>query len=118
ALAAELAPFGIFVTIVEPGPFRTDFLTRESLRFGGNAIADYDERRNRVQGTFENRSHKQPGDPVKLAEAIVRLAAEAKPPMRFVAGVFALGIADQKLTNVRAELEKWRAASAATDYES
>jgi NAD(P)-dependent dehydrogenase (short-subunit alcohol dehydrogenase family) len=116
ALAAELAPFGILVTIVEPGPFRTDFLTRDSLRFGTSPIAQYEERRRRVQDTFEDRSHKQPGDPVKLAEAVVRLAGEAQPPMRFVAGVFALGIAEKKLANFKADLDKWRDLSAATDF--
>jgi NAD(P)-dependent dehydrogenase (short-subunit alcohol dehydrogenase family) len=117
ALAAEVAPFGIFVTLVEPGPFRTDFLTRESLRFGSNAIADYDERRARVQETFEGRSGKQPGDPVKLAEAVVRLANEEKPPMRFIAGAFALETTEKKLAAVKADLENWRAVSVGTDYE-
>ncbi len=116
SLAAEVAPFGIFVTILEPGPFRTDFLSPESLRFGANAIADYDERRIRVRGGFESRNGKQPGDPVRLADAVVRLANEPKPPMRFVGGVFALGIADKKLENVRADLDAWRPVSAATDY--
>jgi NAD(P)-dependent dehydrogenase (short-subunit alcohol dehydrogenase family) len=117
SLATEVAPFGIFVTIVEPGPFRTDFLTRESLRFGANAITDYDERRSRVLATFDSRSGKQPGDPVKLAEAVVQLANEAKPPMRFLAGAFALGIAEKKLAAMRADFENWRALSAATDYD-
>jgi NAD(P)-dependent dehydrogenase (short-subunit alcohol dehydrogenase family) len=116
ALALEVAPFGMFVTIIEPGPFRTDFLTRESLRFGANAIADYDDRRARQQASFESRSGNQPGDPVKLAEAVVRLASEAKPPMRFVAGAFALGVMEKKLAGVREEVESWRAVSAATDY--
>jgi NAD(P)-dependent dehydrogenase (short-subunit alcohol dehydrogenase family) len=117
ALALEVAPFGIFVTIVAPGPFRTDFLTRESLRFVGNAIADYDERRARVQATFEGRSGQQPGDPVKLAEALVRLANEEKPPMRFIAGAFAVETAEKKLASVKADLENWRAVSLAADYE-
>ena len=53
---------------------------------------------------------------MKLAEAVVRLANEAKPPMRFIAGAFALGVMDKKLAGVRAEVDSWRAASAATDY--
>jgi len=118
ALAVELAPFGIFVTLVEPGPFRTDFLTRESLRFGATAIADYDERRARVRANFEDRSGKQPGDPVKLAEAVVRLANEEKPPMRFIAGAFALDTTAKKLAAMTADLDNWRAVSAATDYQS
>jgi NAD(P)-dependent dehydrogenase (short-subunit alcohol dehydrogenase family) len=115
-LAGDVAPFGISVTIIEPGPFRTDFLTRESLRFGNTAITDYDERRGRVQASFETRNGKQPGDPVRLAEAIVKLANEPKPPMRFIGGKFALEIMDRKLAAVRADIDAWRAASAATDY--
>jgi NAD(P)-dependent dehydrogenase (short-subunit alcohol dehydrogenase family) len=115
-LAGDLAPFGIGVTIIEPGPFRTDFLTRESLRFGSTPIADYDERRGRVQASFETRNGKQPGDPVRLAEAIVKLANEPKPPMRFIGGKFALEIMDRKLAGVRGDIDAWRAASAATDY--
>jgi len=115
-LAQELAPFGINVTIIEPGPFRTDFLTAESLRFGNTAIADYDERRSARQASFETRNGKQPGDPVRLANALVKLANEPKPPMRFIGGRFALDIMDKKLAAVRADIESWRAASAATDY--
>jgi NAD(P)-dependent dehydrogenase (short-subunit alcohol dehydrogenase family) len=115
-LAGDLAPFGISVTIIEPGPFRTDFLTRESLRFGNTAITDYDERRGRVQASFETRNGKQPGDPVRLAEAVVKLANEPKPPLRFIGGKFALEIMDRKLAAVRADFDAWRAASAATDY--
>jgi NAD(P)-dependent dehydrogenase (short-subunit alcohol dehydrogenase family) len=115
-LAGDVAPFGISVTIVEPGPFRTDFLTRESLRFGNTPIPDYDERRSRVQANFETRNGKQPGDPVRLAEALVQLANAPKPPMRFIGGQFALDIMDKKLAAVRADIDGWRAASAATDY--
>ena len=116
ALAAEVAPFGIAVTIVEPGPFRTDFLTRESLRFSGTSVADYDERRERTQAAFETRNGKQPGDPVRLADALVKLANEPKPPMRFIGGKFALDVMDKKLERVRADIDGWRNVSAATDY--
>lgn len=115
-LAGDVAPFGIFVTIIEPGPFRTDFLTRESLRFGTTPIADYDERRTARQAAFETRNGKQPGDPVKLADAIVRLASEPKPPMRFIGGAFALDVMDKKLAGVKADVDTWRTVSAATDY--
>ena len=116
SLAKEVAPFGIFVTIVEPGPFRTDFLTDESLRYGGQPIADYTERRDKVRATFEARNRKQPGDPQKLAQALVRLASETKPPLRFAAGAFAVQTIDAKLADMRAELELWRQASIDTDY--
>jgi NAD(P)-dependent dehydrogenase (short-subunit alcohol dehydrogenase family) len=116
SLSNEVAPFGLFVTIVEPGPFRTDFLTPESLRFGGKLVADYDGRRAQVQASFEQRNGRQPGDPAKLAEAIVRLANEARPPMRFVAGSFAVDAADAKLAAMRTELDLWRRLGVNTDY--
>jgi NAD(P)-dependent dehydrogenase (short-subunit alcohol dehydrogenase family) len=116
SLSNEVAPFGLFVTIVEPGPFRTDFLTRQSLRFGAKLVTDYDDRRAQLQASFEQRNGRQPGDPAKLAEAIVRLASEARPPMRFVAGSFAVDAADAKLTAMRTELDLWRRAGVNTDY--
>jgi NAD(P)-dependent dehydrogenase (short-subunit alcohol dehydrogenase family) len=115
SLAQELAPFGIFVTIVEPGPFRTDFLASESVRFGEHTVADYDERRARLRASFEQRNGQQPGDPVKLADAMVRLASEDKPPMRFIAGSIAVDAADAKFASMQAELDQWRALSVATD---
>ena len=115
SLSKEVTPFGLFVTIVEPGPFRTDFLTSESLRFGGNEVAAYDDRRAQLRASFEQRNGRQPGDPAKLAEAMVRLAREAKPPMRFIAGSIALDAADAKLAAMRAELDSWRQLSVSTD---
>ena len=115
ALAKEIAPFGLFVTTVEPGPFRTDFLTKESLRFGGKVVADYDDRRAQRRASFEQRNGQQPGDPRKLAEAIVRLASEAVPPTRFIAGSFAVDAADAKLEDMLAELDRWRNLSVSTD---
>ena len=118
SLEKEISPFGISVTIVEPGPFRTDFLTVESLRFGQNPIADYDDRRSVLWEGMKERNGKQPGDPEKLAEAMVRLASEAKPPMRFLAGALAVHVADEKLKAMRAELSTWRQLSESTDCDS
>jgi NAD(P)-dependent dehydrogenase (short-subunit alcohol dehydrogenase family) len=118
SLAQEIAPFGIRVTIVEPGPFRTDFLTAESLRFGEHAIADYDDRRTALRASFEQRDGKQPGDPVKLAEAIVRLASEPEPPLRFVAGAIAFDTISAKLVDMQTELARWRPLSVGMDLAS
>lgn len=115
SLAQEIAPFGILVTIVEPGPFRTDFLSAESIRFGAHAVADYDERRTALRTSFEQRHGRQPGDPIKLAEAVVLLASEPEPPLRFVAGSIAFDSVRAKLGDMRTELEKWRQQSVGTD---
>jgi NAD(P)-dependent dehydrogenase (short-subunit alcohol dehydrogenase family) len=117
SLAQEVAPFGILVTIVEPGPFRTDFLSAESIRFGGHAVADYDDRRTALRASFEQRNGQQPGDPVKLAEAVVRLASEPEPPLRFVAGSIAFDSIRAKLAGMQTELEHWRPLSVSTDGE-
>lgn len=116
SLALEIAPFGLFVTIIEPGPFRTDFLTGDSLRIGdANAIADYDDRRASQRAAFESRNGSQPGDPAKLADAMVLLTNEAKPPLRFAAGAMAVNAAAVKFASLQAELELWRHLSLSTD---
>ena len=116
SLAAELAPFGIHVTIVEPGPFRTDFLTPESIRFAALGLPDYDARRTAMRASFEQRNGNQPGDPVRLAEAIVALSNEVAPPMRFAAGAMAVAAMDAKVASLKAELDRWRALGVATDF--
>jgi NAD(P)-dependent dehydrogenase (short-subunit alcohol dehydrogenase family) len=115
SLAQEIAPFGILVTIVEPGPFRTDFLSAESARFGTRALADYDAQRTALRASFEQRDGHQPGDPIKLAEALVRLASEPEPPLRFVAGSIAFDSIGAKLVAMQTELEHWQALSVGTD---
>jgi NAD(P)-dependent dehydrogenase (short-subunit alcohol dehydrogenase family) len=116
ALAQELEPFGIRVTIIEPGPFRTDFLKPESLKFAAQEVADYDDRRGAMRASFEQRNGKQAGDPVRLAEAIVTLSRESAPPMRFAAGAMAVTAFDAKLVAMKTELDRWRELGLATDY--
>jgi len=115
SLAKEVAPFGIHITIVEPGPFRTDFLTSRSLRLGKRHIPDYDDRRTALLAGIEERNGRQPGDPAKLAEAIVSLSNTDNPPLRFVAGSVALSAANEKLASMRNEFERWRLLSMSTD---
>ena len=117
SLAQEVGPFGIRVTVVEPGPFRTDFLTPESLRLAARPVADYDERRTTLQASFTQRNGQQPGDPQRLAQALVRLADEPEPPLRFAAGTIAFEAIRAKLADMQAELAQWRSLSVATDGE-
>ena len=115
SLAKEVAPFGISVTIVEPGFFRTDFLSEESVKFGGGQIADYAVLSKRLRSFYAQRNGQQAGDPRRFAEVMVRLAGEATPPLRFAAGSDAVGIVETKLDGVRAELAAWRDLSVSTD---
>lgn len=115
SLAKEVAPFGLFVTIVEPGPFRTEFLTSASLRLADRRISEYDARRTETIAGIEQRNGRQPGDPEKLAQALLRLAGEEAPPLRFLAGAIAVNTADDKLAGMRTELDRWRPLSLSTD---
>jgi len=115
SLAEELAPFGIGVTIVEPGPFRTDFLSARSLRVVAQALPDYDDMRSRMLAAFAERNGKQAGDPAKLARAMVEMAGSAKPPLRFLAGSQAFDMGVPKLEEMRKDITAWEAASRATD---
>lgn len=115
-LAQEVAQFGIKVTLVEPGAFRTDFLNDSSVRFGGNGIADYAEFSAKTKASFTNRANKQPGDPAKLAKAILVLAATEHPPLRYAAGTDALKRIEDKLVARRGEIDQWRTLTVSTDY--
>jgi NAD(P)-dependent dehydrogenase (short-subunit alcohol dehydrogenase family) len=116
SLALEVAPFGIHVTVVEPGFFRTDFLDGSSVRYGTKEIADYAAHSAEQRSSYDSYSHKQPGDPVKLAAAMVELADTPEPPRHFLAGSDALAMADGVIEQRRAEIAAWRDRSAGTDF--
>lgn len=116
ALAQEIADFGLKLTIVEPGAFRTDFLDDRSLKRGTHALDDYDDFRAKANAVFEARNHNQVGDPDKLGLALVQIANETDPPLRFVAGADALKVVDDKLDHVAHEVERWRELSHSTDF--
>ena len=86
-----------------------------SIRFGQNRIAAYDQRRAELLDGIKKRDGRQPGDPTRLAEALVRLSNEEAPPMRFLAGSLAVGAADEELAGMRSELAGWRGLSVSTD---
>lgn len=115
-LAKEVEQFGIKVTLIEPGPFRTDFLNDSSVRFGGRKVEDYGRYADEIRASFLERANKQPGDPVKLGQAVLVLADTEHPPLRYAAGAMAFGRIDEKLTAMRKELEKWQALTMSADY--
>ena len=116
SLAKEVAQFGIKITLIEPGPFRTDFLDGSSVRFGSRAVEGYGEFAAQTNAAYLDRNHKQPGDPAKLAQAVMVLAATEHPPLRYLAGSDGLGRFDNKLASMRAELDQWRALTLSTDF--
>ncbi len=90
SLAPEVAPFGIRTMLVEPGFFRTELLTPESTKYAESSIADYAERTEQTVTAWQSMNGQQSGDPAKLADALVRLAAQDEPPLRFPAGADAV----------------------------
>ncbi|HEY5793527.1 MAG TPA: oxidoreductase [Bosea sp. (in: a-proteobacteria)] len=116
ALGAELKPLGIKVTIIEPGYFRTDFLDARSLSVSASRIADYDGTARLVREHAASLSHRQPGDPAKLAKAIVTLAGSAHPPLRMPYGSDTVAAIETKNAFVAGELAQWREVAVSTDF--
>ncbi len=114
ALAAELAPLGIKATVVEPGYFRTDFLDERSLATVA-PIEDYAATAGATRNMATERNHAQPGDPAKLATAILALANADAPPLRLPLGSDTVARIEAKNEAVAAELAAWRSLSLSTD---
>ena len=116
ALHAELKPLGIHATVVEPGYFRTDFLDGSSLVVAPEVIADYDATAGAVRRKAQEMNHNQPGDPNKLAVALIKLVDAPTPPLRLPLGTDALAAIAAKNAYVTQETETWKALSASTDF--
>lgn len=115
ALLAEVGPLGINVTCVEPGPFRTDWAGR-SLQQTPNNITDYAETAGkRLQATAEG-SGKQPGDPVRAAQAMIAITQSANPPRHLVLGSWGFEAVTTRLTERLKEIEEWKATSVGSDF--
>jgi NAD(P)-dependent dehydrogenase (short-subunit alcohol dehydrogenase family) len=115
SLGREVAPLGIRITCIEPGPFRTDWAGR-SLKQTPSRIADYaDTAAARLKATAE-KSGKQEGDPVRAGEAMIRVVEDANPPRHLVLGAWGLDAVTGKLCDTLAEIEAWRDVGLAADY--
>jgi NAD(P)-dependent dehydrogenase (short-subunit alcohol dehydrogenase family) len=108
SLHAEVAPFGIYTTIVNPGFFQTELLTQESTTYATPSIEDYAERHAERVQWYEAMNGQQAGDPAKLARALVTIANQEQPPRRFIAGADAIAIAEQKAKDLQEQANAFR----------
>src|SRR6266536_3448238 len=118
SLQAEIEPFGINTTIVNPGFFRTELLTEESTNYAEHLIEDYNERRTQQMRFWKGANGQQSGDPAKLAQALIKIASEEQPPRRFIAGADAIGTAEQVVATLQQQLNAYRELSSSLAYEN
>jgi NAD(P)-dependent dehydrogenase (short-subunit alcohol dehydrogenase family) len=108
SLAPEVEPFGIHTTIVNPGFFRTELLTKESTNYAMPSIEDYAERNTAQHEFWASQNGRQSGDPAKLAQALLTIAGEERPPRRFIAGADAIAQAEQQVARFQTEIDTFR----------
>lgn len=116
SLAMDIANFGIKVTIIEPGPFRTDF--------AGQSVhvppphPDYQESQAfSIRNYMDKINAHQPGDPVKAAQIIIKIAEQSNPPLRLPLGNIALERIYKKFEEQFAEIKKYESLSRSADYD-
>ena len=117
ALQTEVAPFGINTTIVNPGFFKTELLTEQSTKYADNPIADYTEKREQLMQFWKGANGQQSGNPAKLAKALVTIANEENPPLRFLAGADAVDTAEQVAATLQQQTNAYRELSSSLGYE-
>jgi NAD(P)-dependent dehydrogenase (short-subunit alcohol dehydrogenase family) len=115
ALAAELAPLGIHVTVIEPGPFRTDFLGRSGVE-AGHRIHDYDDTAGKAREYLNTQSGKQAGDPLRAVHAMMALVESPNPPVHLILGAIALKRFRTKLEQWDKEIAAWEQTTLSTDF--
>lgn len=116
ALAKELAPLSIHVTIIEPGYFRTELLAAGAFQYAATEINDYAETVGAARTSAGAMHGKQSGDPRKLALALLEIVNCSDPPLHFLAGEDAVSMFEQKLETARTDLERWRHLSTSLAY--
>jgi NAD(P)-dependent dehydrogenase (short-subunit alcohol dehydrogenase family) len=119
SLQPEVKPFGINTTIVNPGFFRTELLTEDSTQYAtANPIDDYKERRIQQMEFWKGANGKQPGDPAKLAKALIHIASLPEPPLRFVAGADAVGGAEHAGLTLQQQAVAFRELSSSLAFDN
>jgi NADP-dependent 3-hydroxy acid dehydrogenase YdfG len=115
SLSAELAPLGVRVTIIEPGPFRTDFLGRSSVT-AKTRIPDYDSTAGNMRKYFAENDGKQRGDPLRAVRAMIEVVESPHPPLRLLLGRSALERLRGKLANWEKEIQAWEQVTVGADF--
>jgi len=117
SLAPEVAPFGIRTMLVEPGFFRTELLTDDSTKWPEPSIEDYADKTRETVSAWKKMSGRQGGDPAKLAGALVQLATQVEPPLRWPAGADAVETFEKKANELRAQANAHRALSSSLAHD-
>ncbi len=117
SLAKEVEPLGIRVMLVEPGPFRTDWAGR-SLKQSRDFIEDYESTAGARRRQTAGYSGKQPGDPARAAEAVIKAAQAQNPPKHLVLGREGFEVVENQLRSMLTEVDLWKATSLSADYPS
>jgi NAD(P)-dependent dehydrogenase (short-subunit alcohol dehydrogenase family) len=118
SLRFEVEPFGIHTTIVEPGFFRTELLTKESTAYADLSIGDYAARTAQTRPAWEAMSGKQTNDPAKFARALIAIVDEHEPPLRWVAGADAVATVEQKAKELLAQVDAYRDQSSSLAFDT
>ena len=109
-LAKELAPFGIRVSVIEPGLFTTDWSGR-SMRESAVRIPDYDDTVGARRKLIREARAPDPGDPKRVGDALVMLSRLEQPPLRLLLGRDVLGALRTKLAGMQASIDEWEAVT-------
>nr|WP_199158255.1 SDR family oxidoreductase [Pedobacter sp. ASV2] len=118
SLAAEVKPFGIKVTVVEPGYFRTNFLSSGSLAVPTKAIDAYKEVRQSQDAHQNQINNQQPGDPEKGMDVLIKVANSENAPMHLFLGADAYEVANAKIEAIRTDMSNWEALATKTHFEN
>lgn len=114
SLAEEIKDFGVKATVVYPGYFRTDFLSKESVRTPQNVIEEYEAARNSEQAHLDEINGNQPNDPEKGAEAIIEISKAQHPPVHFLLGSGASKFLDKKFETMKGDADRWESLTLST----
>ena len=117
SLQAEVEPSGIDTILVNPGFFRTELLTEESTNYAEPSVDDYNERRAEQMQFWKGANGQQSGDPSKLAQALITISAQEKPPRRFIAGADAIATAGQVIEVLQQQINAYRELSTSLAHE-